>query len=33
LQGKIPQLGAQGAEVATPNVGAPAILSTTVSQP
>ena len=33
LQGKIPQLGAQGSEVATPNVGAPAILSTTASQP
>ena len=32
LQGKIPPLGTQGAEVATPNVVAPAILSTTASQ-
>ena len=32
LQGKIPQLGTQGSEVATPNVVAPAVLSTTASQ-
>ena len=32
LQGKIPQLGMQGSEVATPNAVAPAVLSTTASQ-
>ena len=32
LQGKIPQLGTQGAEVATPNAVAPAVLSTAASQ-
>ena len=32
LQGKIPPLGTQGSEVATPNAVAPAVLSTTASQ-
>ena len=32
LQGKIPSLDAPASQIATPNVGAPAILSTTASQ-
>ena len=32
LQGKIPSLDTPGSQIATPNVGAPAILSTTASQ-